>query len=88
MIEPPEFARLVAYARGRRDGAVGQSPLECVAPLAVGAADTHAQIEAQVERWTAAGATAFHVGFVHSGLDHLLERMAMFADAVGLEAQP
>jgi hypothetical protein len=30
---------------------------------------------------TAAGATVLHVGLAHTGLDHLLDRMAMFAEA-------
>jgi len=79
MLTPAEFGRLAAYAcQVRADG--GGAPLTCIAPLAVAADDAPDAIAARIAEWTAAGATAFHVGVVHRSLEHLLERMAMFAE--------
>jgi len=86
-IGPGEFATLAANARQAR-AARGRRevPFECVAPLAVGLDDTAAEISARVATWLEAGATWFHVGSAHRSLEHLLERMAAFADACRLES--
>jgi len=80
MITPAAYASLVAYAREVRDSSGRNAPLEFVAPLTVGVHDQPGEVAAGIEQWTAAGATSFHVGFAHTSLDHLLDRMAMFAD--------
>jgi probable F420-dependent oxidoreductase len=87
MLMPAEFAELVAFAR-RSQNSGRRAPLECVAPLTIGADDDAAAIAAQVEAWRAAGADSFHVGFSHRSLDHLLERMRLFAEAAGLSPLP
>lgn len=86
MIAPADYARLVTYARDvRQEG--DRPPLECVAPLTVDADDRPHDITSRIDEWTAAGATSFHVGFVHRSLEHLLDRMAMFADASALASE-
>ncbi len=84
MITPAEFSQAVEYARQVQEQVGRRAPLEYVAPLAVGANDRAETIVARIEEWTAAGATSFHVGFSHTGLDHLLERMTLFAGVVRL----
>jgi probable F420-dependent oxidoreductase len=84
MISPTEFAAAVVDAV---EVAAGRAtPIEYVAPLAVGSEDSPAHIRAQVEAWCAAGATAFHVGFAHRSLEHLLDRMAAFAAVTHLQS--
>ncbi len=78
MITPAEFGRMVAYAREIAERAAS---FEWVAPLSVGVDDRPATIIASIEEWLAAGATSFHVGLAHSSLNHLLERMSLFAEA-------
>lgn len=81
MITPTEFSRMVEYA-GHVQQQIGRdASIECVAPLTVRVDDRPDGIAARIEEWTVAGATSFHVGFAHTSLDHLLERMAMFAAA-------
>ncbi len=80
MISPAAFADLVDYAARLREESGRSRELEYVAPLTVGGDERPAAITARIAEWTAAGATSFHVGFDHTSLDHLLERMRMFAD--------
>jgi probable F420-dependent oxidoreductase len=82
LIAPAEFGRLGADARELRERAPDAAPFELVAPLSVGVDEGPATIAARVEEWLAVGATAFHVGLAHTGLDHLLERMALVAEAM------
>lgn len=87
MITPAEFSQAVEYACQVREQSGRCPPFEYVAPLTVGIDDRPDAIAAHIEAWTAAGATSFHVGFAHASLDHLLERMAMFAASLGLGNQ-
>jgi alkanesulfonate monooxygenase SsuD/methylene tetrahydromethanopterin reductase-like flavin-dependent oxidoreductase (luciferase family) len=77
-----EYAASVAYARQLRAANSRPSAFELVAPLGVSfAADTDAVL-ADVARWRAAGATAFHVGLeAPSRRDHL-GRLAWFGREV------
>jgi len=79
MITPADFALAVVDARAVEAAAVRATPIEYVAPVAVGSEDSPASIRAQIEAWCAAGATSCHVGFAHRSLEHLLDRMAAFA---------
>jgi len=88
MLTPAEFAELVALARGLHEQSGRRAPFEYVAPLTIAAGDDCAAIAAQVDAWRAAGAGSFHVGFSHCSLDHLLERMHVFAEATGLAPPP
>ena len=88
MLAPAEFAESVTFARRLQEQIGRRAPLEYVAPLAIGAGDDAAAMAAQVETWRAAGAASFHVGFSHRSLDHLLERMHLFAEAAGLSPLP
>jgi probable F420-dependent oxidoreductase len=88
MITPVEFGHMGAYARELRERAPDAPPFELVAPLSIGGNDAPATIAARVEEWLAAGATSFHVGLAHTSLDHLLERMALFAEATQLPTNP
>ncbi|MFQ5668102.1 MAG: TIGR03619 family F420-dependent LLM class oxidoreductase [Candidatus Binatia bacterium] len=82
LVTPARFAKGVQYARQLREQGGQQTPLQYVAPLSVGVDDRPGAIRARIETWVEAGATSFHVGFVHTSLDHLRERMALFADTV------
>jgi len=88
MLTPAEFAESVAFARRLHEQIGRRAALECVAPLTIGHGDDAAAIAAQVEAWGAAGADSFHVGFSHRSLDHLLERMRLFAEAASLMPLP
>jgi hypothetical protein len=72
---------LAAYARQLREETDRHEPFAYVAPLAVATDDPIETIAARIDEWIAAGATAFHVGFAHTSLDQLLERMAVFAES-------
>ncbi len=87
-IEPASFAQLAHSARELRAGRGLTGAFDVVAPLSVDVNAGAEHIRASMQEWTAAGATAFHVGFAHRSLTHLLERMTMFADAVQLEVLP
>ncbi|HVO24921.1 MAG TPA: TIGR03619 family F420-dependent LLM class oxidoreductase [Candidatus Margulisiibacteriota bacterium] len=84
MVLPGGFAELVAYAHELQEQEGRGTPMEFVAPLSVSADADTAAITAQIEAWRTAGATSFHVGFVHHSLEHLLERMQFFATGAGL----
>ena len=56
----------------------GPAPLRCVAPLAAGRVDDPAALRGEIERWRAAGATAFHVGFSHRSADDLVDLLERF----------
>lgn len=83
MITPPVFGRMAADARALRQQAGNDAPFELVAPLSVAVGESPAAIGAAVEAWLAAGATSFHVGLAHTSLEQLLDRMALFGEAVG-----
>jgi probable F420-dependent oxidoreductase len=84
MVRPAEFAELVAYAHELQEHLGRGTPMEFVAPLSIGGEDDAAAIAAHIDAWCTAGATSFHVGFVHRSLEHLLERMLHFAAAAQL----
>jgi alkanesulfonate monooxygenase SsuD/methylene tetrahydromethanopterin reductase-like flavin-dependent oxidoreductase (luciferase family) len=65
-------ARRIRAAAGRSDA------LETVAPLSAPAGATADGVRADVERWQAAGATAFHVGIGAESVAEYLERVAWF----------
>ncbi len=83
-LTPAEFSAAATYGRTLQETSGRRAPLACVAPLTVDSNDDQAAITAQIETWSAAGAASFHVGFAHKSLDHLLERMTLFAEAAGL----
>jgi probable F420-dependent oxidoreductase len=80
-ITPRDFAVAAARARGAAADA-GRGPLELVAPLAVAMAEGTIAISGRVEEWLAAGATGFHVGIGHDGLERFLDRLEWFAREV------
>lgn len=84
MVRPSEFGDLVAYAHEQEEHLGRRTPMEFVAPLSIGGEDDAAAITAHIDAWRTAGATSFHVGFVHRSLEHLLERMERFAAATHL----
>ncbi len=88
MITPAGFAVLARHAREVRSRRADACKLELIAPLSIDIHDGAERIQASMREWTSAGATAFHVGFAHHSLAHLLERMAMFAEAVPLQPGP
>lgn len=73
-----EFADRVRYIGQVREDAGRSGSFALVAPLSVGRADAPAQILDEIQAWRAAGASAFHLGFEHESLEHLLERIEMF----------
>jgi probable F420-dependent oxidoreductase len=74
-IDAQALAAAAAWARDERARAGRQTPLEVVAPLAVGTDVDAEQVRAAVTRLGAAGATAIHVGIAADGLDALLARL-------------
>jgi probable F420-dependent oxidoreductase len=88
MLTPAEFAESVSFAHRLQEQIGRHAALECVAPLTIGAGDDAVAIASQIETWRAAGADSFHVGFAHRSLDHLLERMHLFAAAATLSPRP
>lgn len=80
-IERDLFAARLADIRAERaqDGAGGT--FDVIAPLHIGRDLDVPSIAALFDRWRAAGATAFHVGVASSDVSHLLERLAVVAEA-------
>ncbi len=85
-IAPASFAALARYAHEVRSRRGVPRALDVIAPLSIDLHDNADHIRASLAQWTAAGATAFHVGFAHHSLAHLLERMTLFAEAAHLKA--
>jgi probable F420-dependent oxidoreductase len=81
-ITPAAFSQLIYYARQVQAECGRPSGFEYVAPLTLGVNDRAAEMRARIAEWTAAGATSLHVGFEHTGLDHLLKSMRTFAEVM------
>jgi probable F420-dependent oxidoreductase len=81
-LEPADLAAGAAYAREVRARAGRTGSFEVVAPLAVGADATAGDTLTAVDRWRAAGATAFHVGLRAESLAGFLDRIAWFGAEV------
>jgi len=77
-LTPEEFRASVDEARRMRAAAGRSDALETVAPLSAPAGATADGVRADVERWQAAGATAFHVGIGAESFAEYLERVAWF----------
>jgi probable F420-dependent oxidoreductase len=71
-----ELAR-EAFAASGRDG-----PFTVVAPLAADRVDAPQALIDAIGHWRERGATAFHVGFQHHGVDDLIDRLERFAAEV------
>src|SRR5207249_4708893 len=81
-LEPEACAAAVADTRRLRAEAGRPEAFEVVAPLAVPAGVTAEALVAAVERWRAAGATAFHAGIAARDLADLLARLEWFGREV------
>jgi probable F420-dependent oxidoreductase len=81
-ISTSDFAARAAVARAAHAERGGQSHFALVAPLAAGRVEDPTALRREIEVWRAAGATAFHVGFVHHSADDLVATLARFATDV------
>jgi probable F420-dependent oxidoreductase len=83
MLTREAFATLADYGREVRRQTQRCGPFDLVAPLHI-EDNSPADLRADFERWAAAGATAFHIGFAHRSLNHFLDRLADIAATLAL----
>lgn len=82
-----DFTAGCALIKSTRAAAGRTEPFDFVAPLSVPVTASADAVLTQVQQLRAAGATAFHVGFGATSLEHHVERLAWFGREVAAQSK-
>jgi probable F420-dependent oxidoreductase len=81
-IAEADFAARASVAARAHAASARGGPFTIVAPLAVGRAENPAELARTITRWRGHGATSFHLGFTHRGVEDLIELLERFSTQV------